>query len=461
MKSIGLVMLLGSILGIASCSKNSDNPSIPETKTETLPNSIITDRTLETGTNYLIDGQLYVKNNAVLTIPAGTTISFVKHDEPSSKGTMVITQGAKLVVNGTSNNPVVFTSAEVNKAPGDWGAVIILGKAPVNIGTGNVEGLAVSADTKYGGSISDDNSGTIKYLRLEYCGGINPDAEEEWAIDKASGLSLHSVGSATTIDYVMVAHSRDDGFQFVGGTVNATHLVAYNNGDDDFDFDYGFTGKMQYIISYRTELASEHALRANGLESYNDAVPTANAPLTRPIISNMTIIGPQGSETTKTSLNQGVYIRKGTRFVFQNSIIAEYPQGGLMTCPRTRPPLLNNKGSEFKHNLVQSDNADRAFSYDTGSDPAGFTGIIADPGTRDFALNNVNQNGLIEVSGDLKLANMYGANGPDLTLQASSPAMTGANFDGPNFTGFFTVVTYRGAVGTTNWASPSNWAVWK
>lgn len=259
----------------------------------------------------------------------------------------------------------------------------------------------------------------------------------------------------------MVAHSRDDGFQFNGGTVNVSHLIAYNNGDDDFDFDYGYSGNMQFLISYRTELTSGHALRANALETYNDAVPTVNAPLTRPVVSNMTIIGPQGMETTKTALNQGVYIRKGTRFVLQNSIIAEYPQGGLMTCPRTRPPLLQNTGSEFKHNLVHSDNVDRTFSYDTGADPAGFYGVVADPVLKDFALNAVNKNELIETSADLKFANMYGASGPDLRPQASSAALTGANFEGPSFVSFFTVVPYRGAVGPNNWAAASNWAVWK
>ncbi|UKJ09010.1 hypothetical protein [Solitalea lacus] len=456
---IGLTWLTIAI-GLESCNKNSD--TIPTViKTETLPNSITADRTLEEGTQYLIDGQLYVKNNAVLTIPAGVTASFVKKDDAASKGVLVITQGSKLVVNGTEDKPVVFTSAEVNKAPGDWGAVIILGKAPLNIGTGNVEGLVVSDDTRYGGNITDDNSGSIKYLRLEYCGGINPDAEEEWTIDKVSGFSLHSVGSGTTIDNVMVAHSKDDGFQFVGGTVNVSHLIAYNNGDDDFDFDYGYTGKMQFLISYQTELTSNHALRSNALESYNDAVPTLNAPLTRPVISNMTIIGPQGTEITKTNLNQGVYIRKGTRFVLQNSIIAEYPQGGLMTCPRTRPVLLQNTGSEFKYNLVHSDNVDRTFSYDTGSDPAGFNGIVSDPMTRDFALNSTNQNTLIQASADLKLANMYSASGPNLTPLANSAALTGANFDGPNFASFFIVVPYRGAVGSNNWASSSNWAMWK
>jgi hypothetical protein len=218
---------------------------------------------------------------------------------------------------------------------------------------------------------------------------------------------------------------------------------------------------MQYLIAYRSELTSTHALRANALESYNDAVPTFNTPNTRPIISNMTIIGPQGMETSKTNLNQGVYIRKGTKFVLENSIIAEYPQGGLMVCPRTRPVLMQNLGSVFKYNLVHSDSADRTFSYDRGLDVKGFFGIFADPELRDFALNSVNQNQLLVSSADLKLANMYSANGPDLTPQAGSPALAGANFDGTDFSNFFTPVTYKGAIGSSNWAAAGNWAVWK
>jgi len=459
-KSYLLLVITAGIF--AACQKKNDVTPV-QTNVMTLPSSITADLTLDANTSYVIDGQVFVKNNATLTIPAGVTVSVVKKDAAADKGVLFITQGSKLVVNGTVDKPVVFTSEAASPAAGDWGGVIIAGKAPTNVVSGNVDGLAISNDTKYGGTVPDDNSGSIKYLRVEYSGGINPDAEEEWGIDQASGFSLWSVGSGTTIDNVMVTHSKDDGFQFVGGTVNVSHLIAYNNGDDDYDFDYGYQGNMQFLISYRTELTSTHALRANAFESYNDAVPTLNAPLTRPIVSNMTIIGPQGIETNKTSLNQGVYIRKGTRFVMQNSIIAEYPQGGLMLCPRTKPVLLNNTGSIFKYNLVHSDDATRTFSYDNGSDPAGDRGVAGWPEIKDFALNSVNQNVLIEAASDLQLTKLYDANGPDLTPLAASTAATGANFDGEDYvsSSFFDKVTYRGAIGQTNWAAASNWAVWK
>jgi hypothetical protein len=449
------------VLLFTACTKKDSVTTIPPRTLEALPSTITSDMTLDANKDYTLTGQVFVKNNASLTIPAGVTVLVTKNDDPANKGSLVITQGSKLFVNGTADKPVVFTSGAATKAPGDWGAIVILGKAPTNIGTGNADGLTVSDDTKYGGTVPADNSGSIRYLRLEYCGGINPDAEEEWGIDKVSGLCLESVGSGTTIDNVMVTHSRDDGFQFVGGTVNVTHLIAYNNGDDDFDFDYGYTGKMQYLISYRTELTSTHALRANALESYNDQWPTTNAPLTRPVISNMTIIGPQGMETTPTNLNQAVYIRKGTRFVMENSIIAEYPKGGLMVCPKTRPPLLQNNGSIFRYNLVQSDTLDKAFSYDKGWDPAGFYGVFGDPELRDTALNSLNKNQLFASSADLKLAGMYNTNGPDLSPLVSSPAFTGATFTDADLSTFFTVVSYKGAIGSTNWAAASNWAVWK
>lgn len=457
MKKSTLLSLIGACFFVA-CNKEADNSFTPSPRTtDTLSNSITTDLTLDVNKDYLINGQVYVKNNATLTIPAGVTVSVAKKDAAADKSVLVITKGSKLIVNGTADQPVVFTSAATTKAPGDWGAIILLGNAPTNTGTGHIEGLPVSAATEYGGTIADDNSGAIHYLRVEYAGGINPDNENEWAVDKASGFVMASVGSGTTVDNVMVSHSNDDGFQFVGGTVNATHLVAYNNNDDDFDFDLGYTGKLQYVIAYRTELNSTHALKANGFESYNDEVPTLNAPLTRPVVSNMTIIGPEGNLPTPGNVNQGVYIRKGTRFVIQNSIIAEYTKGALMVCPKTRPVLLNNTGSLFKYNLVHSDTASRTFAFDHGMEMEAF----ADPQLETFALNSTNNNQLFTSSADIKLKTMYSASGPDLTPADGSPALTGASFDGDDFSTFFVVVPYRGAIGAANWAAAGKWAVWK
>ncbi|HVV55655.1 MAG TPA: hypothetical protein VHC47_10040 [Mucilaginibacter sp.] len=451
---------LFAFIFFAACKK--DHISNPNTnisnntkETDTLTGTITADKTLDASKNYFLEGQVYVKNNATLTIPAGITVYAQVNSDASAKSALIITQGSKIYINGTADKPVVFTSAAKNPAPGDWAAIILLGKAPTNTKTGIVEGFTAISDNMYGGNVPDDNSGSITYLRIEYTGGMNPPAEDEWVVDKASGLVLASVGSGTRIDNVMVKYSNDDSFQFVGGTVNASHLISYNCGDDDFDFDLGYEGDLQFLIGYRTQ-ASSQALRANGVESYNDQYPTDNQPYTRPVISNMTIIGPQGVQTVKTNLNQGVYIRKGTRFDIRNSIVAEYPEGALMVCNKTRPILLADTGSEFRYNLVQTDTTARTFCWDKS------TAVVADPVLTTFATNTTNDDSILVASGDFKLQDMYASGAPDLTPAGGSPALSGAVFTGTDFSNaFFTQTTYRGAIGTMNWAAASNWANWK
>jgi hypothetical protein len=455
------IFLLSVALGtfFAACKKDNNAGNIAGNKNmDTLRGAITADRKLDPAKSYFLEGQVYVKNNATLTIPAGVTVYAQANTSVSAKSALVITQGSKIFINGTADEPVVFTSAATTKTPGDWGALVLLGKAPTNSGTGNVAGLPVSSDTQYGGNVQNDNSGSITYLRLEYTGGINPPAEDEWAIDKVSGMVFESVGSGTHVDNVMVKYSNDDSFQWVGGTVNATHLISYNCGDDDFDFDMGYEGHLQMLIGYRTH-ASSQALRANGVESYNDAVPTSNAPLTRPVISNMTIIGPHGIDPTKTNINQGVYMRKGTRLAIRNSVVAEYSEGGFMVCPRTRPVILNNDNAEFRSNLVHADTLARTFSWDQD------VKVVADPMLTIFLTNSVNKDSVISASADMKLTAMYTASGtdaPDLTPVSGSPALHGADFSGVDFSNaFFIQTTYRGAIGSANWAAQSAWCNWQ
>ncbi len=459
MKKISLLSIV-LLTFFAACKKdhvvvNNNNSR----KTDTLQGAITTSMTLDPAKNYYLKGQVYVKNNATLTIPAGITVYAQVNADRSAKSVLVITAGSKLYVNGTADKPVVFTSASSTPLPGDWGAIVILGSAPTNAGIMHVAGLPISSDTQFGGSATADNSGSITYLRLEYTGGINPPAEDEWAIDKASGLSLNGVGSGTHIDNVMVKYSNDDSFQWVGGTVNATHLISYNAGDDDFDFDMGYEGNLQFLVGYRTK-ASSQALRANGVEAYNDSVPTTNTPLTRPVISNMTLVGPQENAGNESNIWMGVYMRKGTRLAIRNILDAQYTKGAFMVCPRTRPVILANNDAEFRSNLVQSDTLARAFVFDHGQITA-----FADPVLATFLTNTVNKDSVLTNSTDFKFAAMYTATGtgaPDLTPMAGSPALSGADFTGADFSNsFFVATTYRGAIGTSNWAAQSAWADWK
>src|SRR5690606_501703 len=190
------------------------------------------------------------------------------------------------------------------------------------------------------------------------------------------------------------------------------------------------TGKLQFLISYHGT-APSHAIRANGMESLNDKDASNITPYTKPIISNMTVIGPKDNTTDQS---QGVYIRKNTRFMIKNSIIAGYTDGALMLCTKTKPLLTENKGSLFEYNILNCDQSDHTFMFDSGPS---VTAIIIDPELAVFAVQtgsavekpSFNNNAVVNTFGDLKFKDAY-SDTPDLSLQSGASALTGADFSG-------------------------------
>ena len=444
-----------------SCKK--DAPKIeqePLPQLVLLQGNISIDSTLIPKNRYILSGKVYIKNGAVLTIPAGTVIEVENKVNSEEKSALIITKGSKLNVNGTADNPVVFTSSSEIKLPGDWIGIIILGNAPTNQKNAYAKGLSKIPDHQFGGADISDNSGNLSYLRVEYAGGLNPSQEEEWEWDMVSGLSFNGVGNKTSVDHIMVTKSKDDGFQFVGGTVNAKYLIASENGDDNFDFDRGYTGNLQFLIAYH-KTYSKFAIRSNGMESLNDKDASNNTPFTRPVISNFTVVGPENTDLANQS--QGIYIRKNTRFAILNSIIAGYSEGALMMCSKTKPILLNNEGSLFINNLTNSDLLANTFMYDNG--PTG-NDIHPDNQVKNFAVQtgnsiekpSINRNLLIENISDLDFNSIYSSN-PDFSLKQGAKALSDADFNYPDLQNFFTKVSFRGAVGNDNWTKV-NWAKW-
>ncbi|RZL20203.1 MAG: hypothetical protein EOO89_00945 [Pedobacter sp.] len=469
LKLYSTIILCLSLSALISCKKKSTENIIPtdpdQVQTVILSDDISADMVLNPANIYILKGKVYVKNNVSLTIPAGTTVQVEASDATNNKGALIITRGSRININGTSDSPVIFTSSAALPKPGDWIGIIVLGKASTNGTNGmlHVSGLDNTADNEFGGKEDDDNSGSIKFLRLEYAGGLNPAMEEEWALDMASGLSLNGVGSATVLENVMIAHSNDDAFQFVGGTVNGKYLVAYNDGDDDFDFDRGYRGKLQFLISYRS-VSSTVAIRANGMESLNDKDASDAKPYTRPVISNMTIIGPKDDKPLSDQ-SQGIYIRRNTRFNVQNSIIAGYSNGGLMLCPKTKPILINDLGSIFKYNLVHADDPARSFTYDNGP-----TGVVIgpDPQVMAWAIESgagiekasVNNNSVVQTFAGLMMKTQYSSAGTDASPQTAAPSLSGADFSDPDFSSF-KKVSYKGALAIDDtWSSKGNWLKW-
>jgi len=260
---------------------------------------------------YTMVGWIYVDEGATLTIEPGTIFKCSDYDHTNTKvatGTsLIIKRGAKIMAEGTREQPIVFTSnaPKGQRQATDWGGVIICGKAKNNQGEMMIEG---GVDAPHGGTDDDDNSGIMKFCRLEF-GGY------PYALDnEINGLTLGSVGRGTTLEYIQVSYAGDDSFEWFGGSVNGKYLVAYHGWDDEFDTDNGFSGKLQFLLSVRDPKISDQS-NSNGFESDNNATGTTQEPYTTAIFSNVTIIGPMGQDPNfnnydvlypKTSLPEGL-----------------------------------------------------------------------------------------------------------------------------------------------------------
>jgi hypothetical protein len=274
---------------------------------------IKSDMKLTADTDWLLKGVVKVHSGATLTIEKGTTV----YGDKDSLATLVIKQGAKIDAAGTKDEPIVFTSKQPagQRASGDWGGLIVLGNAPINTpgGKGIVEGL--TTDESYGGNVADDDSGRIQYVRIEFSGILlSPDNE-------VNGLTLAGVGSKTKVDHVMVKQTLDDCFEFFGGTVNAKYLVCDRNGDDGFDMDKGYVGKLQFLFLQQTP---NHAEDDNGLEVDNNDKDHTLTPVTSPTVYNVTLCG---QKMNLAKQQYGLLWRRGAKGTLGNLIATGFEAG--------------------------------------------------------------------------------------------------------------------------------------
>lgn len=291
---------------------------------------------------YILKGWVYVADGAELTIEPGTIIK----GDKETKATLVVERGGKINAQGAANNPIVFTSEQVagSRRPGDWGGVIICGKARNNQGSSmKIEG---GPRSEHGGDNDDDSSGVFSYVRIEFAGyPFEKDKE-------INALTLGSVGRGTKLDHIQVSYSNDDSFEWFGGSVNAKYLVAYHGWDDDFDTDNGFSGHIQYGLIVRNPRIADVS-RSNAFESDNSADGAEIAPFTNPIFSNITVIGPstdknlaEGFKNTDAYINGGnlypnngsgmglfqsaLHIRRNSRLACYNSLFVGFPVGLIL-----------------------------------------------------------------------------------------------------------------------------------
>ena len=405
---------------------------------------IAQNRTWDCDTIYYLRGHVYVTNNAQLTIQPGTVIV----GDTITKGCLLITKGAKIHAVGTATCPIVFTSPKGpnKKNRGDWGGLIILGKATVNQpgGIGYIEGLPTSPLTEYGGGATpddNDNSGELNFVRIEFAGvAIAPNNE-------INGLTMGGVGRGTNIEYVQVSYSNDDSFEWFGGTVNAKHIIAFRGLDDDFDTDNGYSGKVQFAISVRDPLVADIS-GSNGFESDNDANGSTNLPQTRAVFSNVTVVA--GSDSgTNPNFRNGAQIRRNSHLYIYNSIVMGWPTGLLIDGTATNTNVQND--TMVQNNIVAATQSAKWVTSTTGNTTV-----------TDLLLNHASNRFFTGNAGVL-LINPYFLNNPNLRPAAGSPALTGASFKHIGLNDpFFTPTAYVGALAkpaAQNWAA--TWVNWK
>jgi len=389
------------------------------TSNVTVTTSITTNTTWTSNNVYLLQGQIYVKNGATLTIQPGTIIM---GDKATAGSGLFVTQGSKLVADGTVNNPIIFTSNQPagQRAIGDWGGVILMGKASNNNagGIANIEGIAPNPDTQYGGGTNpddNDNSGTLRYVRIEFGGYVYQPNKE------INGLTFGAVGRGTTIDYVQVSFSNDDAYEWFGGTVNCRHLVSYRNLDDDFDTDNGFSGHVQFGVAIRDPQIADNpsVSTSEGFESDNDPNGTTATPQTSAVFSNMTYVGPLRGNTSASvasGFRRGARIRRNSALKIYNTIFMDglrgiHIDGTACEANATNGVLKyqNNVVAGYLTNYSVERNATSTFNI------AGWFGA--------------NYNDSLASSANI-LIDPYGNNfqNPDLRPAASSVALTNYSF---------------------------------
>lgn len=259
---------------------------------------------------YSLKGWVYIADGAQLTLAPGTVIK----GDKASKAAIIVERGGKLIAQGSADAPIVFTSAQPKgqRKPGDWGGIILCGKAKNNLKDMQIEG---GPRTHHGGNDDADNSGVLSYVRIEFAGyPFEKDKE-------INGLTFGSVGSGTKIDHVQVSYSNDDSYEWFGGTVNCKYMIAYKGWDDDFDTDNGYRGHVQFCLSVRDPRIADASL-SNSFESDNNANGSKVEPFTSAVFSNVTFLGPKAFDSSFQ--NSTDYITGGQYFPNNGSSAGKY-----------------------------------------------------------------------------------------------------------------------------------------
>jgi hypothetical protein len=378
-----------------------------------------------TSSNYwVLRGAVFVEDGATLNVQAGTTVV----GEAGSVGTLIVKRGGRLNAIGTAEAPVVFTSDQPvgERSRGDWGGIILNGRAPVNLEGGEGEG---EADTGvYGGDDPSDNSGSLVYVRVEFAGTeFSPDNE-------LNGIAFQAVGNGGRYEYLQVHMNKDDGFEWFGGTADIKHAIASNAGDDSFDWTFGWRGRGQFLAVTQRGDDADAGIEADNNEFNNELLPRS-----APTLYNLTFCGDrdtnEGSESTR-----GMLLRRGTAGEIRNFIIVGFKNVGLEV----------NGSSSLREAAQGSLRVSNGVIFNTGAG-----GITYGAGTTIPLFNTTFPNVRLGQNPGIGACDNHSA--PDF-LPASLATLAGGQLApaAPPNDGFFEVTTYIGAFSPDrkrNWAS--------
>lgn len=286
------------------------------------------DLELVTGVEYSLESALIVPEGFTLTINPGVVV----RASTGSDVYVAVLQGGTINAEGTSSNPIVFTSNSATPNPGDWGGLIVLGRAPINSVVNGGSSTSEIGQLPYGGSDAADDSGIIRYVRIEYSGGAADAASEN------NGFSFYGVGNGTTIEFIQAFEGADDGVEFFGGTVNASNISVVGSQDDSIDWTEGFTGTLTDVY---VEHRQSHDKGIEG-DGFNTDIGNNSNPVfwSAPTINNLTIVGLGSSNET-----EAIRLRAGTRAVFTNVLIDGFEEAYDLDDDETGVGVLNGDTS--------------------------------------------------------------------------------------------------------------------
>jgi hypothetical protein len=417
----------------AACSSSTDDPApVVEDGTIAVTADVTANTTWSAGNTYTLRKHVFVKDGATLTIEPGTVVQGYRGSS------LVVTTTGKINAVGTAAAPVVFTSAQPAgyRAPGDWGGVVLLGLAPINVagGTNQIEGFpAGTAGTTYGGADATHDCGAIKYARIEFAGF-------QLAVDnELNGLTVGACGSQTELDFVQVHKGADDGIEFFGGTTDLKHALVTQPDDDGLDWDYGWTGRAQFIVVQQNALVGDRGIEADNNGSAHDALPRSN-----PTIYNLSLIGSNAAPGTAGKNQGGIHFRRGTAANVYNAIVMGFADK-VIDVDAASTVAQFTAGELFLKNSLIHDNANIVDTTTTWPETTDNDGGF-DEAAEFFAVALANE------AVNPNLGNPYDLAAPSFLPVVGSPALTGGAT--PPADGFFDVAAaFKGAFGTVDWTS--------